>query len=36
MMLRACLEADPQWTDGEFHAWDTQFAEPPSWSARAG
>jgi antibiotic biosynthesis monooxygenase (ABM) superfamily enzyme len=32
--LRACLEQDPEWTDGEFHAWDTPFAKPPAWSEK--
>jgi len=36
LRFRACLEADPEWTDGEFHAWDTPFPQPPSWSTKAG
>lgn len=28
--LRACLEADPEWTDGTFTQWDSPYAKPPS------
>jgi len=28
--LRACLEADFEWTDGTFAQWDSPYAQPPS------
>ena len=33
--FRECLEADPEWTDGEFQQWDSPFVRPPSWSEKA-
>ena len=29
--LRACLEADFEWTDGTFAQWDSPYAQPPSF-----
>ena len=28
--VRACLEADPEWTDGTYAGWDSPYARPPS------
>ena len=30
--MRACLEADPEWIDGDFGRWDSPYAHPPKWS----
>jgi len=32
--LRACLESDPEWIDGEFGRWDSAYAHPPEWALR--
>lgn len=31
--LRACLESDPEWIDGEYGRWDDAHARPPKWAA---
>jgi antibiotic biosynthesis monooxygenase (ABM) superfamily enzyme len=31
--MRACLEADPEWIDGEYGRWDDAHARPPAWAA---
>ena len=28
--IRACLEADPEWTDGTFSQWDDPYAQVPA------
>jgi antibiotic biosynthesis monooxygenase (ABM) superfamily enzyme len=30
--LRACLEEDPEWIDGEYGRWDDAHARPPKWA----
>lgn len=29
--MRACLEEDPEWIDGEYGRWDSPYARPPAW-----
>ena len=29
--MRACLESDPEWIDGEYGRWDSAYAHPPKW-----
>ena len=31
--MRACLDADPEWIDGEYGRWDDAYARPPRWAA---
>src|SRR3954463_12254206 len=30
--LRACLEGDPEWIDGDYGRWDNAYARPPKWA----
>ena len=30
--LRSCLEADPEWIDGDWGRWDDAYARPPKWA----
>ncbi|HEV8229174.1 MAG TPA: hypothetical protein VGQ86_04375 [Candidatus Limnocylindria bacterium] len=31
--MRACLDADPEWIDGTYAAWDSAYARPPEWGS---
>ena len=30
--MRACLEDDPEWIDGDYGRWDDAYARPPKWA----
>ena len=30
--LRACLDEDPEWIDGDYGRWDNAYARPPKWA----
>ena len=36
LKMRACMESDPEWIDGDFGRWDDAYAKPPKWAGGTG
>jgi hypothetical protein len=30
--LVACMEGEPEWIDGAFEPWDSEYSRPPAWA----
>jgi quinol monooxygenase YgiN len=34
--MRSCMEGEPEWIDGTFEPWDSEYARPPAWAQSEG